>query len=226
MKFAIIVFPGSNCDYDAFYALKNIGYDVKFVWHKNTSLNNFDGILIPGGFSYGDYLRTGAIAKFSPIMKSVIKESKKGKVIIGICNGFQILIESGLLPGSLINNSNIKFISKQVTLNIKSSNSVFTRHIEGKQLKMPIAHRQGNYIANDKILEELQDNEQILFEYANNPNGSISNIAAVSNANGNVLGMMPHPERASDSLLSPYSTNNGIEIFRSMILSLEVMLKE
>ena len=126
MKFAIIVFPGSNCDYDAFYALKNIGYDVKFVWHKNTSLDNFDGILIPGGFSYGDYLRTGAIAKFSPIMKSVIKESEKGKVIIGICNGFQILIESGLLPGSLINNSNIKFISKQVTLNIKSSNSVFT----------------------------------------------------------------------------------------------------
>ena len=214
MKFAIIVFPGSNCDYDAFYALKNIGYDVKFVWHKNTSLNNFDGILIPGGFSYGDYLRTGAIAKFSPIMKSVIKESKKGKVIIGICNGFQILIESGLLPGSLINNSNIKFISKQVTLNIKSSNSVFTRHIEGKQLKMPIAHRQGNYIANDKILKELQDNEQILFEYANNPNGSMLNIAGIINKKRNVLGMMPHPERASDNILG---SSDGKFIFESVL---------
>lgn len=214
MKFAIIVFPGSNCDYDAFYALKNIGYDVKFVWHKNTSLDNFDGILIPGGFSYGDYLRTGAIAKFSPIMKSVIKESKKGKVIIGICNGFQILIESGLLPGSLINNSNIKFISKQVTLNIKSSNSVFTRHIEGKQLKMPIAHRQGNYIANDKILKELQDNEQILFEYANNPNGSMLNIAGIINKKRNVLGMMPHPERASDNILG---SSDGKFIFESVL---------
>ena len=214
MKFAIIVFPGSNCDYDAFYALKNIGYDVKFVWHKNTSLDNFDGILIPGGFSYGDYLRTGAIAKFSPIMKSVIKESKKGKVIIGICNGFQILIESGLLPGSLINNSNIKFISKQVTLNIKSSNSVFTRHIEGKQMKMPIAHRQGNYIANDKILKELQDNEQILFEYANNPNGSMLNIAGIINKKRNVLGMMPHPERASDNILG---SSDGKFIFESVL---------
>lgn len=214
MKFAIIVFPGSNCDYDAFYALKNIGYDVKFVWHKNTSLDNFDGILIPGGFSYGDYLRTGAIAKFSPIMKSVIKESEKGKVIIGICNGFQILIESGLLPGSLINNSNIKFISKQVTLNIKSSNSVFTRDIEGKQLKMPIAHRQGNYIANDKILKELQDNEQILFEYANNPNGSMLNIAGIINKKRNVLGMMPHPERASDNILG---SSDGNFIFESVL---------
>ena len=214
MKFAIIVFPGSNCDYDAFYALKNIGYDVKFVWHKNTSLDNFDGILIPGGFSYGDYLRTGAIAKFSPIMKSVIKESEKGKVIIGICNGFQILIESGLLPGSLINNSNIKFISKQVTLNIKSSNSVFTRDIQGKQLKMPIAHRQGNYIANDKILKELQDNEQILFEYANNPNGSMLNIAGIINKKRNVLGMMPHPERASDNILG---SSDGNFIFESVL---------
>ena len=214
MKFAIIVFPGSNCDYDAFYALKNIGYDVEFIWHKNTSLKNFDGILIPGGFSYGDYLRTGAIAKFSPIMKEVIKESKKGKIIIGICNGFQILIESGLLPGALINNSNIKFISKQVTLNIKSSNSVFTRHIEGKQLKMPIAHRQGNYIANDKILKELQDNEQILFEYANNPNGSMLNIAGIINKKRNVLGMMPHPERASDNILG---SSDGKFIFESVL---------
>ena len=214
MKFAIIIFPGSNCDYDAFYALKNIGYDVEFIWHKNTSLKNFDGILIPGGFSYGDYLRTGAIAKFSPIMKTVIKESKKGKIIIGICNGFQILIESGLLPGALINNSNIKFISKQVTLNIKSSNSVFTKHINCQQLKMPIAHRQGNYIANDKTLNELKNNDQILFEYANNPNGSMLNIAGITNKKRNVLGMMPHPERASEGVLG---SSDGKLIFESVL---------
>jgi len=214
MKFAIIIFPGSNCDYDAFYALKNMGYDVEFIWHKNTSLKNFDGILIPGGFSYGDYLRTGAIAKFSPIMKTVIKESKKGKIIIGICNGFQILIESGLLPGALINNSNIKFISKQVTLNIKSSNSVFTKHINCQQLKMPIAHRQGNYIANDKTLNELKNNDQILFEYANNPNGSMLNIAGITNKKRNVLGMMPHPERASEGVLG---SSDGKLIFESVL---------
>ena len=214
MKFAIIIFPGSNCDYDAFYALKNMGYDVEFIWHKNTSLKNFDGILIPGGFSYGDYLRTGAIAKFSPIMKTVIKESKKGKIIIGICNGFQILIESGLLPGALINNSNIKFISKQVTLNIKSSNSVFTKHINCQQLKMPIAHRQGNYIASDKTLNELKNNDQILFEYANNPNGSMLNIAGITNKKRNVLGMMPHPERASEGVLG---SSDGKLIFESVL---------
>jgi len=214
LKFAIIIFPGSNCDYDAFYALKNIGYDVEFIWHKNTSLKNFDGILIPGGFSYGDYLRTGAIAKFSPIMKAVIEESKKGKIIIGICNGFQILIESGLLPGALINNSNIKFISKQVTLNIKSSNSIFTKHINCKQLKMPIAHRQGNYIASDKTLSKLKNNDQILFEYANNPNGSILNIAGITNKKRNVLGMMPHPERASEGVLG---SSDGKLIFESVL---------
>ena len=214
MKFAIIIFPGSNCDYDAFYALKNIGYDVEFIWHKSTSLKNFDGILIPGGFSYGDYLRTGAIAKFSPIMKTIIKESKKGKIIIGICNGFQILIESGLLPGALINNSNIKFISKQVTLNIKSSNSVFTKHINCQQLKMPIAHRQGNYIASDKTLSELKNNDQILFEYANNPNGSMLNIAGITNKKRNVLGMMPHPERASEGILG---SSDGKLIFESVL---------
>ena len=214
MKFAIIIFPGSNCDYDAFYALKNIGYDVEFIWHKNTSLKNFDGILIPGGFSYGDYLRTGAIAKFSPIMKTVIKESKKGKIIVGICNGFQILIESGLLPGALINNSNIKFISKQVTLNIKSSNSVFTKHVNCQQLKMPIAHRQGNYIASDKTLNELKNNDQNLFEYDNNPNGSMLNIAGITNKKRNVLGMMPHPERASEGVLG---SSDGKLIFESVL---------
>tara|TARA_Y100001970_G_scaffold40955_1_gene50494 strand:- start:2852 stop:3508 length:657 start_codon:yes stop_codon:yes gene_type:complete len=214
MKFAIIVFPGSNCDYDAFYALKNIGYDVEFVWHQNTSLAKFDGILIPGGFSYGDYLRTGAIAKFSPIMKSIIEESKKGKVVIGICNGFQILTESGLLPGSLINNSKIKFISKEVTLNIKSSNSIFTKNIDRKKISMPIAHKEGNYIASDEILKELKDKDQILFEYDDNPNGSMLNIAGITNKKRNVLGMMPHPERASDNLLG---SNDGRLIFESVL---------
>ena len=216
MKFAIIVFPGSNCDHDAYYALKNIGFDVKFVWHKEKKLSDFDGILIPGGFSYGDYLRTGAIAKFSPIMKSIIEESKKGKIIIGICNGFQILIEAGLLPGALIINKNIKFISRQVSLNINSYNSIFTEKIskEKKIIKMPIAHKEGSYIATKETLKELENNDQIIFKYKNNPNGSISNIAGITNKKRNILGMMPHPERASDNLLG---SNDGRLIFESII---------
>ena len=216
MKFAIIVFPGSNCDYDAYYVLKNIGYNVEFVWHKNTVLSSFDGILIPGGFSYGDYLRSGAIAKFSPIMQSIREESKKGKIIIGICNGFQILIESELLPGSLINNSNIKFISKEVVLNIKTSNSIFTKYIDSKQLRMPIAHKQGNYIADNETLKKLRDNDQVLFEYDINPNGSMQDIAGITNKKRNVLGMMPHPERASDKLLGSI---DGKYIFESVLKS-------
>ena len=215
MKFAIIVFPGSNCDHDAFYALKNIGYEVKFVWHKMNNLDNFDGVLIPGGFSYGDYLRTGAIAKFSPIMNSVLDHSKKGKIIIGICNGFQILIEAGLLPGALITNKNIKFISKQVSLNVSSTNSIFTKNIPiGKKLKMPIAHKQGNYIASEKTLNELQNQDRIIFTYDKNPNGSALNIAGITNKKRNVLGMMPHPERASDDLLK---SNDGACIFKSIL---------
>ena len=167
MKFAIIVFPGSNCDHDAYYALKNIGFSVSFIWHKDVDLSSFDGILIPGGFSYGDYLRTGAIAKFSPIMKSIIEESKKGKIVIGICNGFQILIESGLLPGALITNQNIKFISNTVSLNINSYNSIFTKNIsrDKNNINMPIAHKQGNYIASKDTLAELEQNDQIVFKY-------------------------------------------------------------
>lgn len=216
MKFAVIVFPGSNCDYDAYYALKNIGFQVKFIWHRERNLNNFDGILIPGGFSYGDYLRTGAIAKFSPIMESVIEQSKKGKTIIGICNGFQILIEAGLLPGALITNKNIKFISKQVTLSINSYDSVFTRNIplEKKTIKMPIAHKQGNYIAKKDTIKNLEANDQIIFKYNNNPNGSVSDIAGIINKNRNILGMMPHPERASDSLLG---CDDGKLIFKSIL---------
>ena len=215
MKFAVIVFPGSNCDHDAYYVLKQMNYEVDFVWHKETSLKNFDGILIPGGFSYGDYLRTGAIARFSPIMKAIIEESKKGKIIIGICNGFQILIESGLLPGALITNKTVKFISKNVVLNIITKDSIFTRNIlDKKQLTMPIAHKQGNYVANEKILKELEDNDRIIFKYNNNPNGSNMDIAGITNDKRNVLGMMPHPERASDNILG---SNDGKLIFESIL---------
>jgi len=215
MKFAVIVFPGSNCDHDAYYVLKQMNYEVEFVWHKETSLKDFDGILIPGGFSYGDYLRTGAIARFSPIMRAIIEESKKGKIIIGICNGFQILIESGLLPGALITNKTVKFISKNVELNVITKDSIFTRNmLDKKQLIMPIAHKQGNYVANENILKELEDNDRIIFKYNNNPNGSNMNIAGIINDKRNVLGMMPHPERASDKILG---SNDGKFIFESIL---------
>ena len=221
MKFAVIVFPGSNCDHDAYHVLKNIyNLEVDFVWHKETSLKEYDGILIPGGFSYGDYLRTGAIARFSPIMNSIKQEAKNGKIIIGICNGFQILIESGLLPGALINNSNLKFISKEVTLVCQKTDSIFTKNIDlNHELIMPIAHKQGNYIANEKTLAELQDENRIAFKYKvtngnTNPNGSILDIAGILNKQKNILGMMPHPERACENILG---SNDGEIIFKSIL---------
>ena len=221
MKFAVIVFPGSNCDHDAYYMLKKqYNIEVDFVWHKENSLEKYDGILIPGGFSYGDYLRTGAIARFSPIMNSLIDESKKGKIIIGICNGFQILLECGLLPGALINNKNLKFISKQVTLISPSTDSIFTRKINSNdELKMPIAHKQGNYIADKETLLELENSNRIAFKYKvdksnENPNGSMNDIAGILNENKNVLGMMPHPERACENLLG---SKDGMKIFNSIL---------
>tara|TARA_Y100001970_G_scaffold49902_2_gene63190 strand:- start:833 stop:1498 length:666 start_codon:yes stop_codon:yes gene_type:complete len=215
-KFAVIVFPGSNCDHDAYYALKKIvGVDVEFIWHRESNLKDHTAILIPGGFSYGDYLRTGAIARFSPIMKSVINCAKKGKPVIGICNGFQILLECGLLPGALINNQNIKFLSKAVTLQVASNESMFSNKLNiGDTIKMPIAHKQGNYIANKETLKQLEDQNRIIFKYKNNPNGSLMNIAGIINSNGNVLGMMPHPERACDTILG---SNDGKIIFESML---------
>ena len=215
-KFAVIVFPGSNCDHDAYYALKKIvGVDVEFIWHRESNLKDHTAILIPGGFSYGDYLRTGAIARFSPIMKSVINCAKKGKPVIGICNGFQILLECGLLPGALINNQNIKFLSKTVTLQVASNESMFSNKLNiGDTIKMPIAHKQGNYIANKETLKQLEDQNRIIFKYKNNPNGSLMNIAGIINSNGNVLGMMPHPERACDTILG---SNDGKIIFESML---------
>ena len=216
MKFAVIVFPGSNCDHDALYALKkNLNVDAKFVWHRESDLNNYNAILIPGGFSYGDYLRTGAIARFSPIMKELVAKSKKGIPVIGICNGFQILLECGLLPGALINNKKIKFLSKQVTLKVASNNSIFTNRMSvGDELKMPIAHREGNYIVKPRTLKILKEENRIMFEYKNNPNGSMSNIGGIINENRNVLGMMPHPERACDKILG---SDDGRIIFESLI---------
>ena len=215
-KIAVIVFPGSNCDHDAYHVLKNtFNMSVDFIWHKESNLDNYNAILIPGGFSYGDYLRTGAIAKFSPIMKEVVSSAKKGVPVIGICNGFQILLESGLLPGALINNKNIKFLSQMVDLNVVTSNTIFTENIEkGKILSMPIAHKEGNYIADKSTIDNLEQNDQIVFKYNDNPNGSMNNIAGIVNCERNVLGMMPHPERACSHLLG---SEDGRFIFQSML---------
>ncbi len=215
MKCAVIVFPGSNCDYDAYYVIKKLNIDVSFVWHKDSDLSLYDLIIIPGGFSYGDYLRAGAIARFSNIMNAIKLESKKGKAIIGICNGFQILVESGLLPGSLITNNSTNFISKSIELKVINNDSLFTNYFQNQQIiKMPIAHKQGNYFANNELLKKLKDNNQIAFQYVNNPNGSKYDIAGILNDKKNILGMMPHPERASESLLG---SNEGLYIFQSII---------
>ena len=220
MHFAVIIFPGSNCDHDAYYVIKNIlGMPVDFVWHRETDLKKYDAILIPGGFSYGDYLRTGAIARFSPIMYSIINESKAGKPIFGICNGFQILIESGLLPGALVINQNVQFLSQNVTLEVGSTDSIYTKSLKkGHNLTMPIAHKQGNFIVDKDTLKMLQNDDRIAFRYIKgnkgNPNGSIDRIAGILNKKRNVLGMMPHPERAAESILG---SDDGIDIFKSII---------
>ena len=222
MNFAVIVFPGSNCDHDAYHIFKSVlNTSVDFVWHRETDLKKYDAILIPGGFSYGDHLRTGAIASFSPVMDAIIKEANSGKPVFGICNGFQILIESGLLPGALIINKNIRFLSQHITIEVASANSIYTRSMQkGQQLTMPIAHKQGNFIADKETLNRLQGEDRIAFKYIkddkmnSNPNGSMSSIAGILNKKRNVLGMMPHPERASESLLG---SEDGLEIFKSII---------
>ena len=219
IKCAVIVFPGSNCDYDAYYVMKHhLNVNVDFIWHKDSDLKSYDFIIIPGGFSYGDYLRAGAIARFSKIMNAIKSEAQKGKAVIGICNGFQILVESGLLPGALITNNSTNFISKSIKLEVVNNNSLFTNHFEKKQIiQMPIAHKQGNYFANDDLLKELQDNDQIAFKYVDNPNGSKLDIAGIFNNQKNILGMMPHPERASEALLG---SDGGLNIFQSIISKL------
>jgi len=211
-KFGVVIFPGSNCDYDAYYVLKKIyGYEVNFLWHKETDLKNVDVVILPGGFSYGDYLRSGSIARFSPIMNSVIDFANKGGHVLGICNGFQILLEAGLLPGILLKNNSLQFVSKDVYLTVENNDTVFTKENKNNEvLKVPIAHGEGNYFTDEDTLKSLIDNNQIVFKYCSpvgkveegfNPNGSLKNIAGIINKDGNVLGMMPHPERASDPVL-------------------------
>lgn len=225
MKFGIVVFPGSNCDHDAYYSIKHsIGYSVEYLWHKDASIpNDIECIVLPGGFSYGDYLRCGAIARFSPIMKEVINFANKGKFIIGICNGFQILTEAKLLPGALVRNENLHFICKDVYLKVINKNTPFSNKIEKDVIKIPIAHGEGRYIADDETLNKLIENNQIVFKYSDelgninnqtNPNGSLFNIAGIINKSGNVLGMMPHPERYSEQLLGG---NDGASIFNSIL---------
>jgi len=225
LKFGVVVFPGSNCDHDAYYSLRKVlKYDVEFLWHKDTDLKQSSVILLPGGFSYGDYLRTGAIARFSPIMNSVISFANKGGIVIGICNGFQILLEAGLLPGVMIRNNSLKFACKDVYLKTENRETIFSAEISEatKALKIPIAHGEGNYFADIELLKELEANRQILFRYSdedgnvndeNNPNGSQLNIAGIVNKNGNVMGMMPHPERACDPTLG---RTDGQQIFKSI----------
>lgn len=226
MKFGVIIFPGSNCDHDALYATSaNLGSESVAIWHKETSIpEDVDCIILPGGFSYGDYLRCGSIASFSPIMSEVIKFANKGGIVIGICNGFQILTESGLLPGTLLRNKNLNFICKDVYLKVENNITIFTNvHSKNEVLRIPVAHGEGNYYASNEVLEELEKNNQIIFRYTNsdgevcndcNPNGSLNNIAGIINKEGNVLGMMPHPERYSDEILG---CNDGLSIFKSIL---------
>lgn len=216
MKFAVIVFPGSNCDVDCYYAVKDgLGEEVEYVWHQEKDLSKYDVIMLPGGFSYGDYLRAGAIARFSPVMEAVREEAEKGKFIIGICNGFQILTEAGLLPGALRKNEGLKFICKTVSVIVENDETPFTTRLKkGQEILLPIAHGEGNYYVDDKTLKELKENNQIVFRYKENINGSVERIAGVINKKGNVLGMMPHPERAYDSLLG---NTDGLYILGSIV---------
>ena len=224
MKFGVIVFPGSNCDHDAYHVLsKHVGQPVDFVWHKETNLSGFDAVIIPGGFSYGDYLRAGALAQFSPVMKAVKDFAERGKFVFGVCNGFQILCEADLLPGALMRNRNLHFVCRHVNIKVENGKTPYTSQLEkGEILSIPVAHAEGNYVCDDATFSELESNNQIVFRYCDengetldeaNPNGSRSNIAGISNRQGNVLGMMPHPERACEGLLG---SNDGRDIFRSL----------
>ncbi len=216
MKFAVIVFPGSNCDVDMYHAIKDeLGEEVEYVWHDSTNLDEFDGILLPGGFSYGDYLRSGAIAGFANVMEAVKKAAAEGKPVFGVCNGFQILTEAGLLPGTLRRNEKLKFMCRQVELVVENNETMFTTGYEkGQVITVPIAHGEGNYYCDEATYESLKNNNQIIFRYQNNPNGSLDDIAGIVNEKGNVLGMMPHPERAVDALLG---SADGLQLFRSIV---------
>ena len=228
MKFGIIVFPGSNCDHDAYHVIsKQVGQPVDFIWHKDTDLRSYDAVIIPGGFSYGDYLRAGALARFSPVMESVKKFAASGRLVLGICNGFQILCEAGLLPGALIRNRDLHFICEYVHVRVETTDTPFTNEMKGRSvLRLPIAHAEGNYVCDDATLVELQQDDRIVFRYcdpsgnitdAANPNGARDNIAGICNSSRNVLGLMPHPERACEELLG---STDGRDVFRSLAATL------
>ncbi|MBM3812143.1 MAG: phosphoribosylformylglycinamidine synthase subunit PurQ [Acidimicrobiia bacterium] len=216
MKFGVVVFPGSNCDHDAWYAVtRNLGQQAEFVWHDSNRLGDVDAVILPGGFSYGDYLRCGAIAKFSPVMGAVKKFAADGGLVAGICNGFQILVESGLLPGALVRNAGLKFRCMELQLTVATSDSPFTNACrKGDVLRVPIAHGEGCYVAEERVLDELEAEDRIAFRYVKNPNGSQRDIAGVLNRGRNVLGMMPHPERAADPLMGSL---DGLSVFTSMV---------
>ncbi len=227
-KFGVVVFPGSNCDHDAYHAAKHVlGGQAEFLWHKEGSLQDVDVVILPGGFSYGDYLRCGAISRFSPIMKEVVRHADRGGHVIGICNGFQILTESGLLPGALLRNRSLKFVCRQVHLRVENNTSAFTsRYRQGQVISIPVAHGEGNFYTDQDTLAEIEENGQVAFRYveadgsltdAANPNGSLNNIAGIFNKEGNVLGMMPHPERVVEQLLG---SDDGLGVFESLLLAI------
>jgi phosphoribosylformylglycinamidine synthase I len=228
MKFGVLVFPGSNCDHDTFHAISEVAHQpVTFLWHDSEDLAGVDAVLVPGGFAYGDYLRTGAIARFSPVMQAVKRFADGGGLVLGICNGFQILTEAGLLPGALMRNAGLKYICKQVHLRVETADSSFTNQLaRGEVLEIPIGHMEGNYFCTPEDLHRLEAEDRIAFRYATpageitagaNPNGSLSNIAGILNAQRNVLGMMPHPDRSSEKLLG---SADGRKIFASMVATL------
>ena len=232
MKFGVVVFPGSNCDHDAYHVVsKHVGQPVDFIWHKETDLSAFDAILIPGGFSYGDYLRAGALARFSPVMKAVKDFAAEGKFVFGICNGFQILCESGLLPGALIRNADLHFVCRHVNVRVENNNTPFTYGLNnGDVLSLPVAHAEGNYTCDDATYHQLNENGQIVFRYCDaygdvtpeaNPNGARDNIAGICSPDRNVLGMMPHPERACEDLLG---SHDGLGVFRSLNKAIEMVM--
>ncbi len=216
MKFGVVVFPGSNCDHDAFYAVShNLGQKAEFIWHDAASLGDVDAVILPGGFAYGDYLRCGAIAKFSPVMQSVRKFASDGGLVLGICNGFQILVESGLLPGALVRNRGLKFVCKPVALRVETTNSPFTAEAtKGQRLIMPVAHGEGCYIADQRTLDRLDAEDRVVLRYLDNPNGSMRDIAGILSDGRNVMGLMPHPDRSADPLMG---STDGLVIFKSMV---------
>ena len=221
MKFGVVVFPGSNCDHDAWYSVsENLGQKAEFIWHEDNRLGDVDAVILPGGFSYGDYLRCGAIAKFSPVMNAVKEYAAAGGPVIGICNGFQILLECGLLPGALVRNRGLKFICRELPIRVETTNSPFTNAAEkGQILRIPIAHGEGCFVADERTLDELEAEDRIALRYMDNANGSLRSIAGVLSRERNVLGMMPHPERATDPLMG---SSDGLVIFGSMMNALAV----